>query len=89
MADQAPTAAEELGILARRRIEAAIIAPIFDELSAEIGEERAQDLLRRAIRRAAIEAGREFAAKTRASSVPIPAEAPVINVTRSVTIQCS
>ena len=30
-----------------------------------------------------------FDAKTRASSVPIPAEAPVISVTRSVTIQCS
>ena len=30
-----------------------------------------------------------FDAKTRASSVPIPAEAPVISVTRSVTIQYS
>jgi hypothetical protein len=30
-----------------------------------------------------------LAANTRASSVPIPAEAPVINVTRSVTMECS
>jgi len=32
---------------------------------------------------------KRFDAKTRASSAPIPAEAPVISVTRSVTIQCS
>jgi hypothetical protein len=51
----------ELGILARRRIEAAIIAPIYDEMREAIGEEKARDILRRAIRRAAIEAGAEMA----------------------------
>jgi hypothetical protein len=51
----------ELGILARRRIEAAIIAPIYDEMRLAIGEERARDILRRAIRRAAIEAGAKMA----------------------------
>jgi hypothetical protein len=30
----------ELGILARRKIEAAIIAPIYDEMRQAIGEER-------------------------------------------------
>ena len=55
---------QELGILARRRIEAAIIAPIYDELRAEIGDARAQALISRAIRQAAIAAGKEFAAKT-------------------------
>ena len=64
MSDQRSPDWEEIGILARRRIEAAIIAPIFDELSLEIGEVRAQELLKRAIRRAAIEAGKAFAAKT-------------------------
>ena len=53
----------ELGILARRRIEAAIIAPIYDEMRKSIGEEKARDILRRAIRRAAIDAGAEFASR--------------------------
>ena len=53
----------ELGILARRKIEAAIIAPIYDEMRKAIGEEKARDILRRAIRRAAIDAGAEMAAR--------------------------
>jgi hypothetical protein len=52
-----------LGILARRRIEAAIIAPIYDEMRQAIGEEKARDILRRAIRRAAIDAGAEMATR--------------------------
>jgi L-2-amino-thiazoline-4-carboxylic acid hydrolase-like protein len=53
----------ELGILARRRIEAAIIAPIYDEMRKAIGEDKARDILRRAIRRAAIDAGAEMASR--------------------------
>src|SRR5271168_568302 len=53
----------ELGILARRRIEAAIIAPIYDEMLKAIGKDKARDILRRAIRRAAIEAGTEMASR--------------------------
>ena len=51
----------DLGILARRRIEAAIIAPIYAEMREAIGEDKARDILRRAIRRAAINAGAEMA----------------------------
>src|SRR5271165_1058352 len=51
----------ELGILARRRIEAAIVAPIYDEMRKAVGEDKARDILRRAIRRAAIDAGAEMA----------------------------
>jgi hypothetical protein len=54
----------EIGILARRRIEAGIIAPIYEAMREEIGEERAQAILDKAITKAAIEAGRTFAAKT-------------------------
>ncbi|WP_457580607.1 L-2-amino-thiazoline-4-carboxylic acid hydrolase [Ensifer canadensis] len=54
----------ELGILARRRIEAGIIAPIYEAMREEIGEERAQAILDKAVSRAAIEAGKAFAAKT-------------------------
>jgi len=53
----------ELGILARRKIEAAIIAPIYDEMRQAIGEEKARDILRRAIRRAAIDAGADMASR--------------------------
>ena len=54
---------DELGILARRKIEAAIIAPIFGEMRAAIGEDEARAILRRAIRRAAIDAGAEMASR--------------------------
>jgi len=61
---EASSALEEIGILTRRRIEAEIIAPIYDELKQEIGEAAAQALLRRAIRRAAVRAGEQLAAAT-------------------------
>lgn len=54
----------ELGILARRKIEAAIIAPIYEAMRQEIGEELAQSILDKAISSAAIETGKSFAAKT-------------------------
>ena len=59
-----PERADDLGILARRKIEAAVIAPIYDEMRQAFGEERAREVLRRAIRRAAVAAGAEMAAKT-------------------------
>ncbi len=54
----------ELGVLARRKIEAAIIAPIYDEMRQMIGEDKAREILRRAIRRAAIDSGAEIASRT-------------------------
>jgi L-2-amino-thiazoline-4-carboxylic acid hydrolase len=53
----------ELGVLARRKIEAAIIAPIYDEMRQALGEDQARVILRNAIRRAAIDAGAEMAAR--------------------------
>jgi hypothetical protein len=58
-----PESLDDLGILARRKIEAAVIAPIYEEMRAAFGEERAREVLRRAIRRAAVAAGAEMAAK--------------------------
>ena len=60
----------ELGILARRRIEAAIIAPIYDEMREAVGEDKARDILRRAVRRAAIDAGAEIGYARRWRSGP-------------------
>ena len=51
----------ELGILARRKIEAEIVAPIYDEMVKAIGEEKAREILRAAIRRAAIAFGADIA----------------------------
>lgn len=56
--------AGEIGILARRRIEAGIIAPIYEEMRARLGEEMAQSILDQAIRKAAVAAGKNFADKT-------------------------
>lgn len=54
----------EIGILARRKIEAGIIAPIYEVMREKLGEELAQSILDTAIRRAAVETGKAFAAKT-------------------------
>ncbi|MBK0079784.1 L-2-amino-thiazoline-4-carboxylic acid hydrolase [Kosakonia sp. S58] len=54
---------QELGILARRKIEAEIIKPIYDILVRELGKARAQEMIGEAIEQAAVRAGREFAAK--------------------------
>ncbi|WP_172328190.1 L-2-amino-thiazoline-4-carboxylic acid hydrolase [Mangrovicoccus sp. HB161399] len=59
-----PVLEGEIGILARRRIEAEIIAPIYEEMCARIGKEAAQEILGTAIRKAAFRAGRSFAGKT-------------------------
>ena len=48
----------ELGILARRKIEAEIIKPIYEILVREIGKDRAQAVIGEAIEQAAIDAGK-------------------------------
>ncbi|NEV76745.1 L-2-amino-thiazoline-4-carboxylic acid hydrolase [Rhodopseudomonas sp. BR0C11] len=54
---------QELGILARRRIEAGVIKPIYETLCAHLGKERAQSLIGEAIAKTAVEAGRDFASR--------------------------
>ena len=53
---------EPMGILARRRIEAEIIKPIYEEMKAAFGAEAAQGVIERAVKAAAIKAGQDFAA---------------------------
>jgi hypothetical protein len=52
-----------LGILAQRRIEAEIIKPIYEILKRDFGAERAQAVIGEAVRGAAVETGRQFAAR--------------------------
>ncbi|PNF12636.1 2-amino-thiazoline-4-carboxylic acid hydrolase [Enterobacter cancerogenus] len=54
---------QELGILARRKIEAEIIKPIYDILVRDLGKARAQEMIGEAIEQAAVRAGQELAAK--------------------------
>ena len=53
--------ADELGVLARRRIEAAVIAPVYEEMVKALGVPKAREILGAAIRRAAVDAGAEMA----------------------------
>lgn len=55
--------APEIGILARRRIEAEIIKPIYEILVRELGRDRAGEIIGEAVSGAAVEAGRQFAAR--------------------------
>jgi hypothetical protein len=61
MSDPAEAEIAALGILARRRIEAAILAPVYQALKTEIGVERARAVIAGAVRQAAINAGAAFA----------------------------
>ncbi|WP_429299011.1 L-2-amino-thiazoline-4-carboxylic acid hydrolase [Paraburkholderia sp. GAS199] len=54
---------DRLGILARRRIEAEIIKPIYQILKRDLGTEKAQAVIGEAVRGAAVAAGATFAAQ--------------------------
>ncbi|MBD86767.1 MAG: 2-amino-thiazoline-4-carboxylic acid hydrolase [Rhodospirillaceae bacterium] len=53
---------DEIPILQRRKIEARVIKPIYEEMVAELGEEAARSILSRAIKRDAISHGKNCAA---------------------------
>ena len=59
----------DLGILARRTIEAEIVKPIFEAMRAALGEAPARAILKTAIRRAAIASGAAMAAKAQAKGL--------------------
>lgn len=54
---------EDLPTLTKRRIQAQVIGPIYAEMAAAIGEDKAAAILDSAIRKAAIAEGKSFAAK--------------------------
>ncbi len=55
---------DDLPILQVRQIEANIIKPIYEEMVAELGEERAREILSKAINTDAVRQGAELAAST-------------------------
>jgi hypothetical protein len=52
---------DELPTLVKRRLQAQVIGPIYAEMVAELGEEKAASILDSAIRKAAIAEGKSFA----------------------------
>ncbi|MDE2446065.1 MAG: L-2-amino-thiazoline-4-carboxylic acid hydrolase [Alphaproteobacteria bacterium] len=52
-----------LPILTKRRLQAEVIGPIYTEMAAELGEEKAKAILDAAIKKAAVAEGQAFAAK--------------------------
>jgi hypothetical protein len=55
--------AEDISTLTKRRLQAEVIGPIYAEMVAALGEEKASQILNEAIRKAAINEGRAFAEK--------------------------
>jgi hypothetical protein len=53
----------EIPTLTKRRLQAEVIGPIYAEMAAQLGEDRASAILDAAIRKAAIAEGKYFAAK--------------------------
>ncbi|MGE0210835.1 MAG: L-2-amino-thiazoline-4-carboxylic acid hydrolase [Parvibaculaceae bacterium] len=54
---------KDMPTIVKRKLQAEVIGPIFREMAAEIGEEKAASILDAAIRKAAIAEGQAFASK--------------------------
>ena len=54
---------DDIPTLTKRRLQAAVIKPIYEEMATELGDEKAQSILGNAIRKAAIAEAGEFAGK--------------------------
>jgi hypothetical protein len=65
-----PDHLNEIGVLTRREIEARILAPLIDALSAEFGRERVLEIVRRTIVRIAHEQGAQLAAQMGDNGLP-------------------
>ncbi|NJM30706.1 MAG: L-2-amino-thiazoline-4-carboxylic acid hydrolase [Rhizobiales bacterium] len=57
----------ELPTLTKRKLQAEVIGPIYREMAAELGEEKAKAILDRAIRKAAIAEGKRLAGSDQTS----------------------
>ena len=60
-------AKSDLPILEQRRIEANLVKPIYEEMAASLGEEKAQEILGSAIKKHAIAQGQAYAEADRAA----------------------
>ena len=63
----------QIPVLEKRRLQAQVIKPIWEELVARLGAEQARDILDQAIRKAAIEEGQALAAASPGGDTSMPA----------------
>ena len=63
----------QIPVLEKRRLQAQVIKPIWEELVTRLGHEQARDILDKAIRQAAIEEGRALAAASPGGDTSMPA----------------
>ena len=61
--DQPMEPRQDIPTLVKRRLQAQVVGPIYEETARQLGEEKAAAILDTAIRKAAIAEGREFAAR--------------------------
>jgi hypothetical protein len=64
---------QPIPVLEKRRLQAQVIKPIWEELVERLGPAQARDILDRAIRKAAIEEGRALAAASPGGDTSMPA----------------
>ncbi|MCA3178513.1 MAG: L-2-amino-thiazoline-4-carboxylic acid hydrolase [Burkholderiaceae bacterium] len=64
---------QPIPVLEKRRLQAQVIKPIWEELVARLGRAQARDILDAAIRKAAIEEGRALAAASPGGDTGMPA----------------
>jgi hypothetical protein len=62
-------AKSDLPILEQRRIEANLVKPVYEEMAAVLGEEKAQEILGSAIKKHAIAQGQAYADASRADGI--------------------
>ena len=62
----------DIPTLTKRRLQAQVIGPIYEEMVRQVGEAKAVSILDAAIRKAAIAEGREFAKKTPGGVTSMP-----------------
>lgn len=64
---------QTIPVLEKRRLQAQVIKPIWEELVARLGTATARDILDKAIRKAAVEEGRALAAASPGGDTSMPA----------------
>jgi len=64
---------QTIPVLEKRRLQAQVIKPIWEELVARLGTASARDILDKAIRKAAVEEGRTLAAASPGGDTSMPA----------------
>ena len=58
---------DNIPILTKRRLQAEVVGPLYQEMVERVGQHKAEQILESAIQKAAIDEGRQFAAQSASS----------------------